>query len=440
MARKKQQQNLPPPIAFEAGGADDQQRQTNLIQSRQAPGFPFACELMADALLKRAGAILLDYTRDSVAVRYQVDGMWHNLPPRDRQSGDAMLAVLKKLADLNFNERRARQQGKFEAGFLRKKFKCTITSQGTKTGERVVLKMADKRHRFESLEQLGMRDKMREQLLEALGARQGLIVFSATPEGGLTTTWNVALSSTDRFTRDFVLVEAEGSDDEEIINVESVCFKPAEGESPDTRLPTVLLKQPDVVLVPELTNAKTVELVCRYVIDEKKLAIVRTRARDAAEALLRIVAYQGPAKELAQCLTAVVNQRLIRKLCETCRQPFQPPPQLLQKLGIPPGRLKVMYQEYRPPPPEQQVDERGRPVEIPICPKCGGLGFFGQTAIFELLTVDDNLRKALQSQPRLEVLRQTARAGGHRTVQEEGIVLVARGVTSITELQRVMKQ
>jgi type II secretory ATPase GspE/PulE/Tfp pilus assembly ATPase PilB-like protein len=440
MARKKSQPNLPPPIMFEAAGADDQQRQTNLIQSRQAPGFPFACELLADALLKRSEAILLDYTRDAVAVRYQIDGMWHNLPPRDRQSGDAMLAVLKKLADLNFNERRARQQGKFEAGFLRKKFKCNIISQGTKTGERVVLKMADKKHRFESLEQLGMRDKMQEQLLEALGAKQGLIVISSMPEGGLTTTWNVALSSTDRFTRDFVLIEAEGDDDDEIINVEPVRFKPADGETPDTKLPTVLLKQPDVVLVPDLTNAKTVELVCRYVLDEKKLAIVRTRSRDAAEALLRILAYEGPARELAECLTLVLNQRLIRKLCENCRQPFQPPPQLLQKLGIPPGRVKVMYQEFRPPPPEQQVDERGRPIEIPLCPKCGGLGYFGKTGIFELLTVDDKLRDALQSQPRLEVLRQAARAGGHRTLQEEGIVLVARGVTSITELQRVMKQ
>jgi type II secretory ATPase GspE/PulE/Tfp pilus assembly ATPase PilB-like protein len=136
----------------------------------------------------------------------------------------------------------------------------------------------------------------------------------------------------------------------------------------------------------------------------------------------------------------VLNQRLIRKLCDECKQAFPPPPQLLQKLGIPAGRVQVLYREYQPPPPEQLVDDKGRPIEPPICPKCGGLGYFGRTALFELLVVDAALRDALIKQPKLEVLRSVARKSGHRTIQEEGILLVARGITSIPELQRVMKQ
>ena len=131
--------------------------------------------------------------------------------------------------------------------------------------------------------------------------------------------------------------------------------------------------------------------------------------------------------------------RLVRKLCENCRQPYQPTPQLLQKLGIPPGRVGVLYREFQPPPPEQRVDEKGRPIEIEICKKCGGVGYLGRTAVFELLVVNDALREAIRRQPTPDNLRRVARADGHRGLQEEGIALVAQGTTSLQELQRALK-
>ena len=110
--------------------------------------------------------------------------------------------------------------------------------------------------------------------------------------------------------------------------------------------------------------------------------------------------------------------RLVRKLCENCRQPYQPTPQLLQKLGIPPGRVAVLYREFQPPPPEQRVDEKGRPIEIEICKKCGGIGYLGRTAVFELLVVNDALREAIRRQPTPDNLRRVARA--NRTSRAPG--------------------
>ena len=114
----------------------------------------------------RGERIMLDYTQNAVGVRFEVDGVWMNVDPYDRQTGDAMLAVLKKIANLNVQDRRTRQEGKFGAVFHAGQYICTLTSQGVKTGERVLIKLAPKKSKFETLEDLGMRPKMREQFKE----------------------------------------------------------------------------------------------------------------------------------------------------------------------------------------------------------------------------------------------------------------------------------
>ncbi|MDP6723300.1 MAG: ATPase, T2SS/T4P/T4SS family, partial [Pirellulaceae bacterium] len=211
-------------------------------------------------------------------------------------------------------------------------------------------------------------------------------------------------------------------------------FNAAAGETPDTMIPGLMLKQPDAVVVPELHNAETVRMLCVEATEEERVIMAGVHAKESVEALLRVLLLKADAALFAKSITAVVNVRLVRKLCEECKQAFEPPPQLLQKLGIPPGRVQHLYQEWQPPAPGEE--KRGQPE---VCPKCGGIGYSGRTGIFEFLEVDDRIRQALVSQPKLEVLRQLARQGGNRTLQEEGILLVAQGVTSLNELQRVLK-
>ncbi|MGE3779613.1 MAG: hypothetical protein AB7F89_20655, partial [Pirellulaceae bacterium] len=103
----------------------------------------------------------------------------------------------------------------------------------------------------------------------------------------------------------------------------------------------------------------------------------------------------------------------------------------------PAGRVGTFYTAWTPPPPEQQVDAKGRPIEIQICQKCQGIGYFGRIGVFELLVPNDQVRQAIEKQPNLELIRRAAKAGGHRGLQEEAILLVAQGLTSLTELQRV---
>jgi type II secretory ATPase GspE/PulE/Tfp pilus assembly ATPase PilB-like protein len=110
---------------------------------------------------------------------------------------------------------------------------------------------------------------------------------------------------------------------------------------------------------------------------------------------------------------------------------------LLKQLGIPPGRVAMLYQPFIPPPIEQQVDENGRPAPITPCHICGSRGYFGRIGIFELLIPGDQLRDALTKTKDVGQLAQIAKSEGHRGIQAEAVLTVARGLTSLDELKRV---
>jgi type II secretory ATPase GspE/PulE/Tfp pilus assembly ATPase PilB-like protein len=426
-----------PPVQLTACGGTETENQAHLIMARQSPGYVLVKELIADSLGRRATRVMLDYTKESVGVRYDVDGLWHAVDPREREAGDVMLAVMKKVCALNMEERRAHQEGEFRIKLGSAKYRCQLVSQGTKTGERTILEFIPEKMPFATLDDLGMREKMRDDFKACLAEHQGLVLFSALPLGGLETSWNVGLKATDRYLRDFAAVEDKAHPFTHVENVEVFTFDGAAGQTPDSVLRPILLREPDVVVVPDFVNGTTVDTLCDYAQIQKRLICAGMRAKDGVEALLRVLALNPKQPEkFAALVSAVLNQRLVRLLCETCRQAFEPPEKLLQKLGIPKGRVEVLFQEFQPPPPGTKK-KKGEPE---ICPDCGGLGYKGRTAVFELLKISDDMRKALLERPRPEVLRELSHRAGNRTLQEEGVLLVARGATAINELQRVLKQ
>jgi type II secretory ATPase GspE/PulE/Tfp pilus assembly ATPase PilB-like protein len=407
------------------GGKDPQQNQANLIEARQSAGYLPTKELIAGAIDNRAEKVMLDFSPQEVTTRYLVDGVWHDAENHERDEGDAILAILKKLAGLKPQDRASRQQGRLGVEYNGHQLSCTLVSQGTKTGERALLGFSEMRNPFRSLEELGMRPKMVERLKELMLEPHGILLFSSLPSGGLSTTLEIALKSTDRLLRDFIAVEDENDRMHDVENVDPITYNRAAGETPDQKLDSILRKQPDVLVFPDLVNAATVTRLCAAAVDDK-LVFGCVRAKEAVEALLRILLMKVPAKAFAPAALAVVNQRLVRKLCESCKEAYAPPPALLAKLGVPAGRVDTLYRH--PENPEKE------------CPDCRGIGYLSRTCIFELLVVDDAIRQALLTQPKLEVLRAVSRRSGNTTLQEEGLAKVIQGITSLPELMRVLKQ
>jgi type II secretory ATPase GspE/PulE/Tfp pilus assembly ATPase PilB-like protein len=433
-----------PQVELAAVGPLQMENQQALIEARQSPAYVSVKYLLADALAQRADKIMLDFTPDAVGVRYLIDGVWHNAAPKvhekhalDRNLGDQMLAVLKRVCHLKMDERRARQDGKLKLEFEGGKYDMVFSSQGTQTGERASIQLIPITKHVRNLEELGMRDKLREQLPELIGpGHHGLVIFAALPGDGLTATWQAALRSTDRLMRDFISVEDLHHREPDVENVDCSKYDTTKGETPESVIPKLFLKLPEVICIPEISSPEALKLLIKYIVTEDRLGLISVRAKDAADALLRLLALKVPASDVAPIVKGVVYTRLVRRLCETCREAYQPEPALLQKLGIPPGRVTVLYREKQPPQPGQEK-KKGEPE---ICPTCRGVGYKGRIALYEFLVLDDKLRAALVQDPTIDGLKKLSRAAGNRSLQEEGILLVALGTTSITELQRALKQ
>ncbi len=413
------------PVKLTARGAvDERTDRANLLAARQSPGLLPARQIIADALALRSSAIMLDYGATGVVLRYMIDGVWLGQEPLERESADPALETLKTLAGLKPQERQAKQQGILASEFESIDYETTLVCQGTSSGERALVKFVDKKVRFDSFDDIGMRPKMQEELLELLAAEKGLVMFAAMPAAGLRSTTNVTLRQTDRLTRDYMAIQEEKVEYELVENIQVTTYKGSVEGEPAATLTRMIRMDPEVIVARDFVDGQMIGMLCDEVADGRMI-ISTMRAKDGAEALLRVLALGGDPKDLASAATGVLSQRLIRKLCEECKEAYAPPPKILQKFGIPEGRVQAFYR-----PPEQPEE---------VCPNCNGIGYHGRTAIFELMRVGDTVRKVLATSPKLDLVRRAARKDGTRSMQEEGILLVAKGTTSLPELARAMK-
>ncbi len=427
-----------PPITFVAAGKDPKQQAASLEMVMPSPGYPTSVQLVAGAVARRADLTVLDFSSAQVTIRFQIDGIWHTMPPMDRQTGDYMLATLKQLAGLNYRDRRNRQEGNFSFSLMRKRFDARMVTQGIRTGERAAIYFdAKKKEPLETLEQMGMRPRMIEQLEGLLANTEAsMVLTSGLPGEGTTTFWRGVLGAADRFTRDYYVIEEKSRVEPEVINITGISFDESQGEDAFTPIPQLLLKQPNVLVFPEVLNGEMLDQICELSQKENLPMIVRNSGKNCPDSLMRLIAMEPNMSVLAEMMTAVVSMRLIRKLCENCRIPFRPNPIFLQKLGIPAGRVHHLYKafEHR----AGMVDEQGQ--EIPVCPECNGIGYLGRTGLFELLQITDPLRGALLATPQLNKLNAILQKMRHVSMRNEAVVLVAKGTTSVEEIQRVLNK
>ncbi|MDR0337349.1 MAG: Flp pilus assembly complex ATPase component TadA [Planctomycetaceae bacterium] len=443
--KKRQIYETGPTIEMETIGKniDPKILQGRLIVARNAPGYNLFREHVYDALTSHATSMMFDFTPERTAIRHQVDGVWLDLAPipriiekgKNKDVLEEMLESAKLLIGANPNDRRSRQTGIFVAalggGKKKKKYEAEFISQGTKTGEAVMIQFTASKVPFKNLEELGMRPEIQPKLMEQLNARQGIFVVSAPPANGLRSSMDVFTRVCDRFTRDVVNIEDAASATEAIENVVLTQYDSSKGETPMTVLPDALFKEPHALIVRDMSALDTLQLCCQEV-DMHRLFITTIRAKDGVEAILRFLMTKIPPQQFIPRLNGVINQRLIRKLCSACKEPYQPAPQLLQQLGLRPDQVKEFYRT-RTPLPEPEEKKRG------VCPYCNGIGYRGRTALFELLVMSDSVRELILSNPNPNLIRQQFAKEGQTGFLYEGIHLLIKGETTVEEFSRIMK-
>lgn len=420
-----------------AAGVSDSDRSAALIRARQSAGFVDFKELLHQAMIKRADYIQIDYTQTQAAPRLFVDGTWHALPNMDRVKGDALLVSLKNVAGLNAQERRKKQAGDFSLKSEIGKASLHVVTKGVKTGERVRVTFLQTKEIL-PLPKLGMFPSMAKKFVAGLNT-PGICIVSAPPKQGLTSTWQGMLVSADRLTRDCVVV----MDDEETeSSMENVAAK--EFESDETAvefLKKTFVAQPDAVAVPRVPSPEFMDLLCLEAKTQKRSIWMRAQASSAAEALLKLYSQAGNRGDFRETVKFVTCQRLLRRLCDSCKQEIPVPPKMIQKLGGDPSKIKTLSRQWQLPPPEQRVDEKGNPIEFPPCSVCGGIGYIGRIAVFEMIAVNDAVREALKKTPKVAAIDAAAKQSkAKKSMKSSAYQLVLMDVTSLQEVQNVLNK
>ena len=412
-----------PPIRFmgksrQGKGVADDNRTRSVENSK---GYLAAKEMIYDAILRRATDVHLEPQEDELSVRYRIDGVMYPAEPFDRVVGDAIVNIFKVLSAMDITEKRKPQDGSFRAETEGREIDFRVATQGTQVGEKMSLRILDQENSVRTLSDLGMRKALSDQITEVINQPHGMFLSCGPTGAGKSTTLFAALAGLDAHQINIITIEDPV--EYRMAGVTQIEINTKAGQTFAGSLRSVLRQDPDVVLIGEMRDDETTRIACQAA-NTGHMVFSTVHANDSISALFRILDLGVEPFMLASSLSAILGQRLVRRLCEDCKQPYKPDPDTLKKNNLPPEQVK---QFYRPPGGDNQ------------CPTCGGLGYRGRVGVYELLVINDRLRDLIRENPQLSVIKAEARKNGMLYMKEEGLRLVVKGITSMDELTRVVK-
>jgi general secretion pathway protein E len=412
-----------PPITFigktqGTGKIDDERVQ----KAEQSKFYMAAKELVYDAVLRRATDIHLEPSSEQMSVRYRIDGILHQAEPFDRPTGDAVINIFKVLSALDISEKRKPQDGSFAARAEGRDIDFRVATSGSKGGEKMVIRILDNAATVARLDEVGLRPKLVAEIRSMVTQPHGMFLCCGPTGSGKTTTLYACMREIDRFQKNIITVE--DPIEYHLDNITQIEIHTKSGQTFAGSLRSILRQDPDVIMIGEIRDQETATIACQAA-TTGHLVFSTVHANDTVTALFRLLDLGVEPFMIASALTAVLGQRLVRVLCETCKEPYKPKPEFLKKANLPADKVDVFYR--KPATPEQ------------VCPQCGGTGYLGRTGIFELLIVTDAIRDMIRENPSVNAIKAEARKNGMIYLQEDGLRQVIQGKTSIEELLRVVK-
>ncbi len=392
----------------------------------EAFGYKTACEVFEDAIWRRTSDVIFQPNPQSYSVIYNIDGVPTKQPQKTKEQMEYFIHYLKQLADLDVNERRKPQTGNFKVIKDRQEFKWQITTAGSTAGEQVKLTKLEA-YSLIKLEDIGLDPDQLLRLKSIRDLDKGIFIISGPKKSGVTTTFYALLKNHDPFLNNINTLERKPAAELSNITQNTYSLTDTGVTTYAKKLQTILRTAPDIVGVADCEDAQSAQLACAAARDGK-IVYITLEAANAIEALGKWLKFIPDRNYAVKNLIGILCQRLTRKLCNECKQAYQPKQDLFKKLNIPADKTKLLYR-----PGEVQYDRRGRPIP---CQNCQGSGFFGRTGIFEVAMVDDKIRAAMKQAKSLREISSHFRRSGMLYMQEQAVKKVADGVTSINEVIR----
>lgn len=377
-------------------------------------------EVFSKAIELRATDVHLDPKESGeIMVRCRVDGVMGQLMGVSGSDARGMISALKVLGDMDIAERRRPQDGTFVVVSGAERFDIRAATGPTSFGEKMVLRLLDASGGVvkQGVKSLGMRDTVQNSLESIIHQPNGMLIVCGPTGSGKTTTLYTALGEIDTLSRNIVTIE--DPIEYRLDNISQTAVNPAADLTFANILRSVLRQDPDVILVGEVRDQETAEIAMRAAMTGH-FVFTTIHANDTATTITRLLDIGIEASLIQSALTGILAQRLVRVLCNECKEPERLPDELRKKMRIPAGKDVPIYKQ------------KG-------CPACHGTGYKGRIGIHELLILDSAIRELIVGSPSIESIRSTARKEGMKTLYEAGLAKVIAGVTSLEELKRVAK-
>ena len=391
-------------------------------------GYKTAYEILSDAIWRRASSIVFSPTAQDYQVAYSVDGTSIKQPSIARDQMGYFIQFIKELAGLDTKEKRKPQKGKFKIRRNKDDTPWEVTTAGSTAGEQVRLKLIEQ-ETISRISEIGLMPEQEEMLNKFRQIKQGIFIISGPRKNGVTTTLYALLRNHDAFLNSINTLERQPSS--QLPNITQNIFNLTDTGTTTfaKKLQTVVRMGPDIIGVADCEDAETAQIACAAAKDGK-LVYITIKADSVIQALGKWLKYVGNKSVVADTLLGISNQRLLRILCDECKQGYAPDKELFRKFNITAEKTKVLYRAGK-----VQYDKHGKPSP---CEHCQGTGYFGRTGVFELIMLNDDLRNVIRKSKSLPEIGTQFRRAKMLYLQEQALRKVIAGKVAINEMIRVL--
>ena len=408
----------------ETGQEDNVQEIVDILDATddEAPIIRFVNTLFTEALKERASDIHIEPFERDLVVRFRIDGVLYDKfhPPKRAQA--SIISRIKVMATLDIAEKRLPQDGRIRIKVAGRDVDIRTSTVPVAHGERVVMRLQDRSAGLLGLSEVGIKGEQFDGWNTLIRRPHGILLVTGPTGSGKTTTLYASITVIN--SPDINILTVEDPIEFQIQGIGQMAVNPKINLTFAGGLRAYLRQDPDVILVGEIRDQETAEIAIQASLTGH-LVLSTLHTNDAAGAVTRLVDMGVEPFLVASSLIGIMAQRLVRRVCSTCREPFEPTPEQLAEIGLQPTAM-AGHTMYR-------AREGG-------CEECLSTGYRGRTGIYELLTVDDAMRQLIVTTPTAGAVKKEATRRGMITLRDDGARKVLAGLTTMEEVLRVTQE
>ena len=390
-----------------------------LDETSDAPIIKLVNLLVAGAIKDRASDIHVEPYSGNLKIRYRIDGILYDILNLPHRIQSPLVSRIKIMAKLNIAEKRLPQDGRIEIKIADRLVDIRVSVIPTAFGERVVLRLLDKTANVLMLSDLGMPDQRVRMLNRLIKSPYGIILVTGPTGSGKTTTLYAALSTINR--PEINIITIEDPIEYQMDGVGQIQVNPKIDLTFAAGLRSIVRQDPDVILIGEIRDRETAEIAIQSSLTGH-LVFSTLHTNDAASAVTRLIDMGIEPFLVTSSIIAIIAQRLVRMLCPHCKEVYVPDEESLDNLGL--NRSVLQNNTF--------YRKKG-------CNLCMQTGFRGRTAIFEIMIVDDEIKRLILKTSDANQINELALKRGMITLQKDGIDKVLAGITTTEEVLRVTR-